>query len=435
MQKLPARLSLPSGTTVRIARPEGAASKPRSPNAPLFDEAIEALRAADILDTNGAPIEPTSLALRDFHVLRAVFMRSGFIHEEEVTIHCRNCDAEIRVVPCTKLEIAPWVDGEAHDPELDHTLPLGEPIEIPAVPLGRVRVATTVTFEERTVVAAASLFEKVAEQDLIVDTALTRAMGIVALGVERNALRIAEALSACEDDRFAAVADAFLGSHYVPRLVCVVYCGSCNARNDVDAPYEREFDLDAMSRSQLDASRSDRSPPERRARFPSYDAFAERAVQIAKVHLANIPGEPVEVLVDEGTPAVDDGGEPLLGSYVPPHPGDATNPSRPPSVTVYYRTFLAVWNEEGPYDWEDEIEETIEHELEHHVYFLRGDDPMDDEERAEIRAETVRLVGRREAGRRELTEFGASLKDFGARTWPLWVIAFVALLAMLATQR
>jgi hypothetical protein len=103
-------------------------------------------------------------------------------------------------------------------------------------------------------------------------------------------------------------------------------------------------------------------------------------------------------------------------------------------VTVYYRTFEAMWNEEGAYDWDGELAETIEHELEHHIAFLRGDDPTDDEERAVIRDEAVRIVGRREAGRRAIEDFGASWSDFLKRTWPLWLLALVLLAVMLATQ-
>ena len=74
-----------------------------------------------------------------------------------------------------------------------------------------------------------------------------------------------------------------------------------------------------------------------------------------------------------------------------------------------------MWNEEGPYDWEDELAETIEHELEHHVSFLRGDDPMDDEERAEIRDEAVRIVGRGEATRRDARGLRRELDGLLAR--------------------
>ncbi len=200
-------------------------------------------------------------------------------------------------------------------------------------------------------------------------------------------------------------------------------CEACGARNDVDAPYERE----SGSGSGREVASGSASP------FPGFEAFAARAREIAGAAMEEIEG--VELVVEGGTPAVDDGGEPLLGSYVPPHPGDAGTPTQAPVVTVYYRTFRAMWEEDGAYDWDDELTETIEHELEHHLSFLRGDDPTDDEERAVIRDEALRIVGKREAGRRALQGFGASWSDFLRRTWPIWVLALLALLFTLLTQR
>ena len=155
--------------------------------------------------------------------------------------------------------------------------------------------------------------------------------------------------------------------------------------------------------------------------------MTERAHAIADPLIANIPGEKVEFVVEAGTPHVDDGGEPLLGSYVPPPPKDAPVPMVPPRVTVYFRTFQRIEAEEGPFDWEDELRETIEHELEHHVYWLRGDDPMDAEEHAEIDREVVRVIGRGESTRRTLTTFGQSFGDFVQRAWPLIALAALAL--------
>jgi hypothetical protein len=244
----------------------------------------------------------------------------------------------------------------------------------------------------------------------------------VALGALTEPVRVARALADCDDEAFAGVTDAFLDAYYPMRLGGVAFCPKCNARNDVDAPYEREFAAAGTARRRQEEA-AVRWPP-----LPAFDAFAERAERIAAPLIEEIPGERVELVIEGGTPAVDDGGEPLLGSYVPPHPGDHSTPTRPPTVTIYYRTFRAVEQDEGPYDWEDELRETIEHELEHHVYFLRGDDPMDDEERAEIDREAVRIVGRREAERRAASSFVASLRDFARLTWPLWIIALVALL-------
>lgn len=431
--KLPSKLTLPSGKLValRPAKTSERAPLARAPGAPLFAEVEGAIAEGRLVITHdGAPIDPGSLVLRDFHVLRALLARSGLIEEEEIEISCRNCGETMRVRPCASLEIGPWVDGELDDPELDSTLPLGQPIDVPPLPLGRVRTARTVIFEERTVAEARPLFAAAARPPLDVTAEVVRAMGIVALGAEDDPAKIADALATCDDAAFFAVGDAFVSTHYAPRLGSVVFCEACGARNDVDAPNERELP-GAHGEGEREPERGDA----RERRFPSFEAFAARARAVARGMLHAMPGEPVELVVEGGTPAVDDGGEPLLGSYVPSHPGDAGTPSRSPVVTVYYRTFAAMWSEEGPYDWDDELVETIEHELEHHVSFLRGDDPMDDEERAVIRDEAMRIVGRREASRRAIEGFGASWIDFLRRTWPLWLLALVALAFMLATQR
>lgn len=430
--KLPARLTLPSGRVVTlrvVSAPEPRGRRdsraPFSAALALFDEGHLELR--DGPTAAGTPVAVDDLSLGDFHLLRGLALRAGIVPEDEVSITCRNCEAEIRLHPCANLEPAPWVDGELGDEELDTTLPFGEPLDVADVPLGRVRVAKTITLAERAVAEARPLFRALERGPLDVDADLVRALGIVALGPERDPARIAEALATCDDDAFASVTDAFLGAHYVPRLGAVVFCEACGARNDVDVPYEREL-LPGGAPALRDGARP--APRD----FPDLDTFAARARAIAKEPMGEVPGEPVELVVEGGTPAVDDGGEPLLGSYVPPHGGDMTSPSRPPTVTVYYRTFLAMWREDGPYDWEDELTETVEHELEHHVYFLRGEDPMDDAERAEIREEGLRLVGRREANRRALGGFGSSLVDFTKRTWPLFVILALAFVATWLTR-
>ncbi len=417
---LPGQLTLPSGAVVQLRRGVNGAAPSGGEDAPLFADALAAFAQGRVLLTRkGAPQPAEALALRDFHVLRAVLARSGIIDDDEAEITCRNCEAPILVRPCGLLEIGPWVDGELDDPELDATLPFGEPIDVPPLPLGRVRVARTVTFEDRTVEQALPLFA-CARRDLAIDAALVRALGMVALDAERDPARLARALATCDDEAFAAVSEAFLASHYVPRLGSIVFCEGCRARNDVDAPFEREL------------APSERGPRAAGAPFPDYETFAARARAIAEPLMKIPPSDQVELVIDEETPPVDDAGETLLGSYLPV--GDPLRPTPTPLVSVYYRTFRAMWDEDGPYDWEDELAETIEHELEHHGHFLRGYDPMDDEEREEIRGEAVRIVGRREAGRRELVGFGASLPDFVRRTWPLWVIVIIGVAVALLQQ-
>ena len=426
---IPRRVTFPSGRTLDVrARREPAHGAPPAGEA-LFADVIALAEGALELSERGARVDVRDLALSDFHLLRALLLSAGYAEEEEVVLTCRNCDAELRVKPCAALETGPWLDGELGDAELDATLPFGEPQEILPVPLGRVRTARTATFAPRTVRDAAPLHRALAREPLDVDEAFVRGMGLVALGAETDEGRLAEALATCDDDAFVSVTDAFLASHYPLRLGAAAFCDACGARNDVDAPYVRELLPGAPPpRAQEHAE----TP--REGAFPELDAFAARARAIATPMLAAIAGEPVELVVEGGTPAVDDGGEPLLGSYVPPHAGDMSSPSAPPTVTVYHRTFRAMWNEEGPYDWEEELRETLEHELEHHAYFLRGEDPMDEEERAEIREEGLRLVGRREANRRAVEGFGASLADFARRTWPLFVLLALALAAMLLSK-
>jgi len=142
----------------------------------------------------------------------------------------------------------------------------------------------------------------------------------------------------------------------------------------------------------------------------------------------------VRLVLDDNVPVVDDGGEPLMGSYEPPG-GDVTAPVGNGAVTLYYRTFRAIWDDDGPYDWKAEVDETLEHELEHHAGWRVGDDPMDDEERAEISAERVRLVGRRTAARQSVSALGADLRGFLARTWLIWLIVAAATLAITVCDR
>lgn len=428
----PRTLTLPSGRRVTVVSERNTPVEASAADS-LFADVLAALEQDVILRESDGVISPLSLALGDFHVVRAVLIKDGVLAEPEVEIACRNCSAKLTVAPCAGLEIAPWEDGESElgDEELDTTLPFGEPVEIPTIALGRVRSASTVTFAPRTVAEARPLFSAFAKEPITMSAAVVEAMGITALGNERDAAKIAEALSSCELDAFDAVTDTFLASHYVLRLGCVAKCKECGARNDVDAPYVREVEA-VGPRPHMNPTEDAASDTD----FPSLEVFVERATDLGTPLLDATPGGgDIELVIDDGTPAVDDGGEPLLGGYEPPVGDGFGGTTRPPTITLYYRTFRAMWDDEGPYDWEDEVHETIEHELEHHVCFLRGDDPMDAEERAEIRAEERRLVGNKEATRRAVRGFGGSLKDFAARTWPLWLIALIALLATLATQR
>jgi hypothetical protein len=94
--------------------------------------------------------------------------------------------------------------------------------------------------------------------------------------------------------------------------------------------------------------------------------------------------------VEVGVPEVDSGGVPMLGSYSPEPRDDGGTDF---VVRVYYWTFERVFRDDVAFDWEHELDETIEHEAQHHLYYLSGHDPMDAQERAESERKLVRRVG------------------------------------------
>lgn len=414
--KLPRRLHLPSGRVVSLEARGAPAGERRRPDAPLFDE-VFALADRVTLASDGRPVALDDLALSDFHALRAVLCATGWIHEEPIEIECRNCRRPYAVTPSAAMPLGPLRDGELGDGELDATAPFGEPIAIAPIEREGGPAIEEVVLEPRTAGEARPAFAALARRELTIDVGLVRALGVARLGDERDPEVIAELLAGASDDAWNDVGDAFLGSHYPPRLFGLTHCPECGARNDVDAPYEREV-VPSEPRRQGDADEE----------IPPPEAFAAEARAIFERWAEDVPGDPVELVVDEGTPACDDGGELLLGAYLPPVKGDERTPTRPGSVTVYVRTFRAMWDEDGPYDWRAELEETIEHELEHHAGWLAGDDPMDDEERDAIAAEAVRVHGKREIARQGASALATDLLGFWRRTWIVWVVA--ALLAV-----
>ena len=417
----PKRLHLPSGRVVALSARPGLTARSRAKAAPLFSELVELVTTGDLtLSTQEQPVAITSLELRDFHVLRAVATRLGWLAEEPVVIACRNCSATITHAPCASLELGPFVDGELDDPELDVTLDLSTPHPIPPVPLRGGHAAVEVTLRNVTAGEAAPLHRALRRRRFALSDRVVTAMGVQALGPLRDPRRIADALSRCSDDAWGAVGDLFLAAHYAPRLASIARCPRCGARNDVDAPYERE----------LEPSRVDE--PTNAEVFPGFDAFA-RVARDAYARIAGARQGEVRLIVDAEVPACDDGGEPLMGSYVPPA-GETWAPVGSGEITLYYRTFRSMWDD-GSFDWRGEIDETLEHELEHHDGWRVGHDAMDDEERAEIVRENARLVGRRAAARDDLGRLGGDVAGFLARTWPIWLIVAVVTVAITTCNR
>ena len=420
------RVHLPTGRVVDLEARKRVSPRRRSPKAPLFSELRELVCSGDVTvreRDDSVTVDLGSLALRDFHALRAIATHLGWIDEEMVDFPCRNCAAPLHVRPCAALQLGPFVDGELDDADLDRTLDLDVAHEVPPMRLRDGRVATTIRLVDVTAGAAEPLHRALRRKRLPVTERVVAAMGVAALGDATDGAVVAEALARCPDAGWAAVGDLFLAAHYPPRLGAVVVCAECGARNDVDAPYEREFEPSRYSHDL-----AEHRAPSNTESFPTFDAFDARAR--ALFERGGDAARDVALVVEGGVPACDDGGEPLLGSYVPPVQGDATNPTRSAEVTVYYRTFRAVWDEEGSYDWEGELAETIEHELEHHGGWLVGHDPMDEEERDVIAREQLALVGRKAAVRAAAGAFGGDIRGFLARTWPIWLIVAAATVAV-----
>lgn len=407
----------------------------RRAGAPLFDEVSRLLASGDvgITEDGGGALALDDLELPDFHVLRAALLATGHLAEPVVEVPCENCGARFSCAPCASLELGPYAHGELDDDELDALTPAGEDVPLePPLRLGRVRTATSLRLLRPTLRAARPLHRALAEGAALerIDAALVRAMGLEALGADRSPERIARALEAADDEAFDRLVDLLLAAWYPARLTVRVPCPTCGARAPVDAPFERELLGDAPLLDAAARAHARAQAPEGDGPFPDFDTFARRAEALAAPLVDDAPtgpdGDAVELLIVEGPADVDDGGEALLGSYLPPREGGFGELAHPPRVTLYYRTFRALWDEDGAYDWEAEVVETVEHELEHHGYFLAGDDPMDAEERAAIADEHARVVGRRALAEREARAFGGSLVEFARRAWPLFAILAAA---------
>lgn len=412
---LPAAIRLPSGRRLRLRERPAADVSPLEATeedgviAASFDQIARAVIL--VPEDEEAHVALEDLALEDGHVLRALFARLGRIDEPEIEVVCENCERTHRLAPSRSTELAPFVDDELGDPELDAPFPFDAPLAIPAVVTDR-GVAVDVVLTRRTVGEAEALWRR----DLAAPPAITprvvAALGVRRLGRETRLSRIAEALGAASSEARRAVFDHFESAHYGPRLVGSVMC-ECGAR--VFAPGPAPFELGERHR-----------PPRVGATEPfTLAAFEERVSRATERIFARRRLRNIVVVVDSGVPACDAGGTPLLGSY-----GPADFEEAPPEVRLYYRTFCAEAVADPTFDWEAEVDETIEHELEHHENFLDGDDPLDDEERRVIAQEEARRVGKEELMRRAVSEVVADGFSFVRYGWPLLVLLLVLTIVM-----
>ncbi len=412
----PARVHLPSGRVVELKARAGLRPRRRAPGGPLFSELTDLVASGDVaVIERGEAVDLGALPLGDFHALRAMATRLGWLAEETVEIRCHNCGGLLHHAPCAGLEMGPFLDGELDDPELDASLDLSVAHPVPALKLPDGSTAREVRLAPITAAEARPFHRALRRRRLVLTPRVVRAMGIAALGAERDPGRIAGALARCSDAAWEAIGDLFLQAHYRPRLSSSALCARCGARNEVDAPYERELEPSRDSRP------SDEAPP------PGPETFGQRAHALFEQHAGPRVDE-IRLVLEEGIPACDAGGTPLLGSYLPPG-GAPDAPVGLAEIAVYYRSFVAIWTEDGPYDWEAELDETIAHELEHHEGWRVGHDPMGEEEHREIAADHVRAAGRKTVARATARAFGADVVEFFARTWILWALVAAATVA------
>lgn len=121
--------------------------------------------------------------------------------------------------PSHALEIAPFIDGELDDPDLDAPFDFSDSLPIASISMGSAdREATSIKLSPRTVGEARPLLEAIDREELKLTSKVVTAMGITSLGDERSPLRIARALQRASDETWASVIDHFDAAHYSARL-------------------------------------------------------------------------------------------------------------------------------------------------------------------------------------------------------------------------
>ncbi len=422
----PFEVVLPSGAqaTVTCSRAD-----------PLPRDLPEALRRNLVRST----IDLMDAPLADAHVVEAILCAIGGLHREPLEAECRNCKETVQLDGARALPLAPLLTPPG-DPELDP--PFLRTLERPLprkVPVGQRAVVESFQLQHRTLADRVRMEAMLAEvEHLPLHARFLRAMGLVALGEVKSPSAMARALEHLDDETFDLVWDAIVEAwdalHYPPRLLSPVPCPKCGARHDVEVPAHRPLPL---GRAHVPAPDRDAAP------FPDLATFRARSAEITQEVLAETglsDARGLEVVVEDGVPPCDEGGEPLLGSYTPTPEADGDvrmGATSPFVVALYYRTFRAMYEEDGAYDVDSEIRETIEHELEHHVGFLRGNDPLDEEERAEIERERTRVTGAQTSDRLA-ADVGWLFSDFARfwrTTWPIWLLALIAVVLTIAASR
>lgn len=407
------RYSLPSGARVETESEELLSV------AGMFAAEVDG-KHARFTTREGKRLAIEQLSLADFHSYRAILARLGEVEESPIEIVCQNCDTHFDVKPASALELGPYADDELTDEELDGSLDFDVSHAIPALDGGD--GTSEIRLSPRTVGEARPLHQALAhEGGYRITSRFVTGMGIVELDGERDPRKIARKLQLAPDDVFGAVVDWFELAHYPARLEVPHPCPSCGMTEHVPVPAKREL----SSAISGDLPRS--------GGFMSAAEFENVVREEAEALYAELGIGEVDLAVIEGPAETDDGGVALLGCYRPPDPEGLV--PRPAEIRLFFRTFENVFEDEGPYDVREEVRETIQHELEHHLAFLSGEDEVDDDERRVIHEELAQRVGKQEVGRRAAREVRSDLWGFVSRTWYVWVIALVATLLSLLSER
>ncbi len=410
------RAMLPSGRRVRMRRPRAPV---RPAEGHLYAEALAAIEsgAFEVRGPSGAPIDARSLVLSDFHFLRFHYERLGRgRHRSEHEYHCHNCEAPFEGDPYRLVPETHFLRRSAPDEPAPDRLRLPRPLRIDGAKVRELRIAPV------TVAQALPLWRVLARDAPIqVTPEIVAALGIVAA----DPAAVGRGLDTAADEVWDCLGYAFNEINYPADFFAPYFCRECGARNDVEVPPDREF------APEEDWSRHLGPAPEAAAKaapFPKAAAFEDRVRAIGERVYRDKGVRNIALVVETGPPVCDSGGEPLLGSYRPLGATEGPVPQGPEfEIALYFESFRRMYDEDGPYDVDAEIEETIAHEVDHHLSYLAGKDEEDEEEVGEIARETAATWGRKELAR----GFFAAL---GAEAWRLLVFALpvLALAAVVA---
>lgn len=377
---LPKRLQLPSGKFALLSD-AAARAVPRSEKGDLYSCALSILAAPMVLQLSELGL--LQLTLADFHTLIACLLRAGLLHEPRLAVVCDNCHRMSQVDAASSFEWGPFVDGELSDPELDRPFDWQRQFVF-----GAARSRCSVSLAPRTVADIGPLLSSgAADGRFRIHPPTPFVLSLLGF-VSPQPKRMHAAFRRMGSRRLGRLSTLWIEAHFPMRL-CAPHLCSCGATTLVRLPQASLLDVLGQELG--------REPPTPPADFPTLAEF-EKMVRAAKRTIFGRHGiASLRLVVDEDVPAVDEGGIPSLGSYTP-H-GDER--SEPAEIRLYYRTFQHEAGLDPRFPLEAEVFETIEHEVLHHLSFLRGEDPVDDEERLVIAKDRERRIGRKELLRRE----------------------------------